>query len=112
MKISGATSSTAMAVCRPSSPHRRRRPEHHRHEPDPEAGDHVHGERGEEGDPQRAHGGAAHPFGGRRHLAAPLLLAPEGPQGRQTLHQLEEAARQGAEPRHWRSERFVASRPK
>ena len=87
-----------MAVCRLSSPHRRRRPEHHRHEPDPEAGDHVHGEGREEGDPQRAHGGGAHALGGRRHLAAPLLLAPEGAQGRQSLDQLEEAARQRAEP--------------
>ena len=83
MKISGATSRTAMAVCRLSSPHRQAEPEDHRHEADPEAGDHVHGEGREEGDPQRAHRGRPHALGGRGHLAASLLLADEGPQGRE-----------------------------
>ena len=61
--------------------------------PDAEPGDHVHGERGEEGDAQRPHGGRAHPFGGRLHLAPALRLAPEGAQGGQPLDQLEEARR-------------------
>ena len=72
--------------------------QHHGHEPDAEPGQHVHGQRGEEGGAQRAHGGRAHPFGRRLHLAPALLLAAEGAQGRQPLDQLEEPAGQRAEP--------------
>ena len=73
-------------------------PEHHRDQADPEAGEHVHGQRREEGDAQGAQGGGAHAVGGRRHLAPPVVLASEGPQRRQALDQLQEAAGQGPEP--------------
>ena len=56
-------------------------PEHHGDEPDSEAGDHVHGERGQEGDTERAHGGGTHAFGRRLHLAPSLRLATEGAAG-------------------------------
>ena len=73
-------------------------PEHHGDEPDPEPGEHVHGERGQEGDPQRAHGGGPHAFGRRLDLPAPLRLAAEGAQGGQTLDELQDAPGQRAEP--------------
>ena len=82
-----------MAVCRSSSPQRSRRPSTMATKPDAEPGEHVHGQSGEEGDAQRAHGGRAHALGGRLHLAPALLLAPEGAQGRQALDELEEAGR-------------------
>ena len=69
----------------------------HGHEADAESGDQVHGEGGEEGHPQRAHGGDAHPLGGLDHLAATVSLAPEGAQRRQSLDELEEPPGQRTE---------------
>ena len=72
-------------------------PEGHRDEADAEAGNQVHGEGGQERDAQRAHGGGAHAFGGRGHLAATLALPAERAQGGQALDQLEEAPGERAE---------------
>ena len=69
----------------------------HGHQADPEPGDEVHGEGGEEGHPQRAHGGDAHPFGGFDDLTATVPVAPEGPQRGQSLNELEEPPGQRAQ---------------
>ena len=96
-KISGATSRTAMAVWRREFAPQQPQAEDHGHEAHAEAGDEVHGQGGEEGHPQRPHGGLAHPLGGAGHLAAALLLAPEGAQRRQSFDELEEAPGQRAQ---------------
>ena len=54
--------------------------ERHGDEADAEPGDQIHGQGGEEGHPQRAHGGDADAFGGLDHLAATVPVASEGPQ--------------------------------
>ena len=72
-------------------------PEHHGDEADPEPGQHVHGEGGEEGHAQRAHGGGPHALGGGLDLPAPLRLAAEGTQGGQALDELQHTPGQRAE---------------
>ena len=72
--------------------------EDHGDEADAEAGDHVHGEGGEEGDAQGAHGGGPHALGGGLHLPAPVVLASEGAQRGEAFDELEEAAGQRTEP--------------
>ena len=74
------------------------KPEHHGDEPDAEPGDHVHGERGQEGDTERAHGGGPDAFGRRLDLAAALRRAAEGAQGGEPFDELQDPTGERAQP--------------
>ncbi len=71
--------------------------EDHGDEPGADAGEELHRQCGEEGDPQRRHRRLAEALGRRGHLAAALGGAAERPEGRQTADELEEAGGQRRE---------------
>ena len=90
MKISGATSSTAMAVCSPSSPQRSRNPSTMATNPTPSPAMRSMESDDRNASAQGAHGGRPHAFARLRHLPAPVCLAAEGTKSRQALDELEE----------------------